>query len=112
LRILYSRHTDAIAGVGLGHNWTEFKASLKLIRQNGYSMTMGDYNPGIVSIAAPVFNQDGEVLGSLALAASSTVVQPAQFKNYAPQVMAAAKEISGRISANSDITALPARALG
>jgi len=112
LRILYARHAQAIADVGLGADWDAFKASLKSIRQLGYSMTVGDYNAGIVSVAAPLFNNDGEVLGSLALAASTDTVKPDHFKNYAQQVVSAAKEITGRIASNADIIALPARALG
>ena len=75
-------------------------------------MTQGDYNVGIVSIAAPVFNQEGEVLGSIALAASVHLVQPDKFKGYAPQVKAAAQDITDRICANVGLAALPARALG
>ena len=112
LRILYARHHEASASVGLGRDWDAFKASLKVIRQQGFSMTQGDYNAGIVSIAAPVFNQEGEVLGSIALAASVHLVQPDKFKGYAPQVKAAAQDITDRICANVGLAALPARALG
>ncbi|MES2534781.1 MAG: IclR family transcriptional regulator [Pseudomonadota bacterium] len=112
LRILYARHTAAIAEVGLGRNWEEFKAALKLIRQTGYSMSVGEYHAGIVSIAAPLFNREGEVLGSLALTASAALVEPETFRNFAPQVVAAGKEISTQIALNETFIALPARALG
>ncbi len=75
-------------------------------------MTVGDYNAGIISIAAPLFNREGEVLGSLALVASNSNARADAFRDYAPLVTEAAKEASARIASNEDIVALPARALG
>jgi DNA-binding IclR family transcriptional regulator len=112
LRILYARHADAIANVGLGNDWEGFKSALKQIRQQGYSMTVGDYNTGIISIAAPLFNREGEVLGSLSLVASNQNARVEAFRDFAPLVTAAAKEANARIAANEDVVALPARALG
>ena len=112
LRILYARHAEAIGRVGLGEDWDAFKSSLKQIRQQGYSMTVGDYNAGIISIAAPLFNREGEVLGSLSLVASNQTAKVEAFRDYAPLVTAAAKEASARIASNEDVVALPARALG
>jgi DNA-binding IclR family transcriptional regulator len=96
----------------MGKDWEAFKASLKHIRQFGFSMTVGDYNAGIISIAAPLFNREGEVLGSLAIVASNLTTSADAFRDYAQHVVKAAKETSARIAANESIVALPARALG
>lgn len=112
LRILYSKHAESIAAVGLGENWDAFKAALKQIRQLGYSMTVGDYNVGIISIAAPLFNAEGEVLGSLALVASNKTINADRFKDFAPLVVESAREASEKIATNQFIVALPARAIG
>jgi DNA-binding IclR family transcriptional regulator len=112
LRLIYARHQGAIADVGLGRDWEGFKAALKQIRQLGYSMTVGDYNAGVVSIAAPLFNREGEVLGSLALAASVDSISPEDFRKFAPQIVQAGREVSERIAANESVVALPARAIG
>jgi DNA-binding IclR family transcriptional regulator len=112
LRILYARQAHAIAGVGLGADWDAFKRSLKAIRQSGYAISVGDYNQGIVSVAAPLFNRDGEVLGSLALAASARQIAPEQFEGFSAVVVQSAQQISALIAANTNLVALPARALG
>lgn len=112
LRILYARHAEPIADVGLGHDWETFKSTLKKIRQCGYATSLGDYNPGILSIAAPLFNREGEVLGSLALTASDNVIQLSTFQEHASQVLDAAAAINTKIAASQNVTALPARALG
>jgi DNA-binding IclR family transcriptional regulator len=111
LRILYARQRDAVGMLGLGMDWEEFKAELRKIRQAGYSMTVGDYNAGIVSVAAPVFNRAGEVLGSLALAASVDKIARDAFEAYAPAVVQAAQEITAHICSDDARATLPARAL-
>jgi DNA-binding IclR family transcriptional regulator len=111
LRVVYARHDMAIAGVGLGGDWEQFKGELKRIRQKGYAISTGEYNAGIVSIGAPLFNAEGEVLGSLALAASVARNPERQFEQFAPKVVRAAAEVSAQIGANAEIVALPARAL-
>lgn len=112
LRTLYARHAAAIEAVGLGADWEAFKASLRRIRQAGHASSLGDYNPGIASVAAPIFNRDHEVLGSVALVASVAHTPAEVLARVAPQVMQAAHEISARIAAEAAVTALPARALG
>jgi DNA-binding IclR family transcriptional regulator len=112
LRILYARHAEPIAHVGLGHDWETFKSTLKKIRQRGYATSLGDYNPGILSIAAPLFNREDEVLGSLALTASDNVITFSAFQEYASQVLDAAASINTNIAASQNVAALPARALG
>jgi len=112
LRALHGRHGQAIAQVGLGGDWDSFKLALRQIRQAGHARSLGDYNVGIASLAAPIFNKDQEVLGSLALVASSSDGAPAQLEPFAGQVMAAAREISERIARADAQAALPARALG
>ena len=112
LRVLHARHAQAIARVGLGPDWQAFKVALRSIRQAGHAVSLGDYNEGIVSVAAPIFNKDQEVLGSLALAARLPCGGRSQFESLAPQVVAAARDISARIAVGAAATALPARALG
>ncbi len=112
LRALYARHAGAIEAVGLGGDWEAFKASLRAIRQAGFASSLGDYNAGIAAIAAPIFNREQEVLGSVALVASVSQTQPATLARMAPRLVQAAQEISARVAARDDLAALPARALG
>lgn len=112
LRILYAKHTDSIAEVGLGDNWDAFKASLKNIRQQGFAMSIADCNADVVSIASPLFNAEGEVLGSLALVASNKLTKPERFRDFAGIVIDTAKEVSAKIASNQSVVALPARAIG
>jgi DNA-binding IclR family transcriptional regulator len=112
LRSVYANHRKAIASTGLGADWLRFKTILREIRKAGYSISTGEYNPGIASISAPVFNRNNEVLGSVTLAASVQHVSEADFRAFIPDVVQAGRDITARISNDSRLPALAARAIG
>lgn len=53
----------------------EFQQQLETIRQNGYSMTSGEFHPGISSVAAPIFGRTGEVVAALNVVATESAYQ-------------------------------------
>ncbi|GAB2887566.1 IclR family transcriptional regulator [Paralcaligenes sp. KSB-10] len=112
LRSIYAKNRKEIASSGLGADWEFFKKALKQIRSDGYCMTVGEYNPGVMSIATPLFNQEGEVLGSLAMVAWAENSDMADFRTLMPDVVRAGQEISARIAAMENMMDLPARAIG
>jgi DNA-binding IclR family transcriptional regulator len=112
LRSLYAKQREGIAQAGLGADWDAFRASVKAIRQDGVSHSLGEYRKGIAGVAAPLFNRDGEVLGSIALATSTRSQRLAEFKAFAPLVKDAAAEITRRIAQAANVIDLPARAVG
>lgn len=68
LRNLMLRHADRIRAAGLGATWDEFRARLKAIRREGSCVAVGEVDPGMVGVAAPVFRAPGAVVGALSLA--------------------------------------------
>jgi len=112
LRSVFARQKDRIAAAGLGEDWETLRTNLAAIRQQGYSFSLGEYRSGIAGLAAPLFNKDGEVLGSIALATSTRSRELARFKALAPAVVEAAGEISRGIAESANVVDLPARALG
>ncbi|MBK6007047.1 IclR family transcriptional regulator [Ramlibacter ginsenosidimutans] len=112
LRSVFQKQQANIASAGLGKDWDTLRARLAEIRQQGYAYSAGEYRAGIAGLAAPLFNKDGEVLGSIALATSTKSPQLSAFKAQAPAVIKAAAEISRGIAASSQVVDLPARALG
>lgn len=66
LRRLYQAFHAEIRGVGLGRDWEAFKEHLRAIRRAGYAESRGELVAGLIGLAVPVFNPDGEVLASLA----------------------------------------------
>ena len=112
LRALFAKHRTAIAGAGLGADWEAFRTALRTIREAGHSVTVGEFRPGILGIAAPLFNAEGGVLGSLGIAMESPRVPPSERHALAERVMAAASEACTLIAQEQPGGARPARAVG
>lgn len=112
LRGLFARHRTTIASYGLGADWNAFRTALRAIRESGYSVTVGEFRPGILGIAAPLFSPEGGVLGSLGIATEARRVPPKKRMALAEQIMAAAKEACTRIAQEQPHSARPARAVG
>jgi len=54
---------------------SEFQQQLEKIRQNGYSVTSGEFHPGIRSVAAPIYGRTGKVLAALNVVATESAYQ-------------------------------------
>lgn len=112
LRSVFNKQGARIEAAGLGADWESLRARLAALREQGYSFSLGEYRQGIAGLAAPLFNRDGEVLGSIALATSTDSPRLNAFKALAPAVIDAADRISRGIAASANVVDLPARALG
>jgi DNA-binding IclR family transcriptional regulator len=111
LRALFERNRTAIAAAGLGADWDAFRAALRAIRKTGHCVTIGEFRPGILGIAAPLFNAEGGVLGSLGIAAEADKVPVEQHDAVAALVVGAAKEACERIAQQQPDCARPARSV-
>ena len=111
LRALFERHRKTIAAAGLGPDWEAFRVALRAIRKAGHCVTIGEFRPGILGIAAPLFNADGEVLGSLGIAAQAHKVAKKRHAALAALVENAAREACARIAQQQGGAVRPARAV-
>lgn len=64
---IYGNHHAEIKGYGLGETWKEFSSALLAIRKAATIITKGEVNPDSWGVAAPVFNSNGDIKGSLNL---------------------------------------------
>jgi DNA-binding IclR family transcriptional regulator len=62
----YEAHSGEIASSSIGRNWPEFRALLTQIRKAGRYKSLGELEPGLGSVAVPVFNRDGDCVAELA----------------------------------------------
>jgi DNA-binding IclR family transcriptional regulator len=112
LRSLFARHRTTIAAAGLGADWEAFRQALRKIREAGHCITASEFIPGIVGIAAPLFNASGGVLGSLGLAAAVHDMDATDRPALVAMVMQAAAEACERIASQESGMGLAARAVG
>ncbi|MEH6941310.1 IclR family transcriptional regulator [Bacillus sp. JJ722] len=70
---------------------------LEQIRKNGYACSFEEFNVGVNSIAAPIFNYEGKIIASLAIVGPKQRIQPHKVQGYSKKVISAANEISSRM---------------
>jgi DNA-binding IclR family transcriptional regulator len=115
---LFDRNRDEIAAAGLGASWEEFTAGLRALRRAGYCVSRGEVNEGVVGVAAPIFDGERRMIGSLSRVLTQDDFDMAGEDAIARSVMDAAQEIDaqlGALTADDDGTparVVPQRALG
>jgi DNA-binding IclR family transcriptional regulator len=112
LRSIYAKHAKTIATSGLGSDWESFRSALAKMRRDGYILTIGEFNPGVFGISAPIFNRSRHILGSIGVAGAEEKLSRGETDRIAPLVMKAAEKVTERISAMSIGMDRPPRAVG
>lgn len=74
------------------------REELRRIRQQGYATDLGEYEEGVRSLAAPVFNPDGQILAAMSLSGPSSRLRAPRLNDLIPH----AKSIAGTFSVNLD----------
>ena len=65
-RRIHQDHAREIKAGGLGDDWPAFRSTLALIRKQGYAVSIGELDAGLMALAAPVQDAEGEVLATVA----------------------------------------------
>ncbi|MEO0564192.1 MAG: IclR family transcriptional regulator [Chloroflexota bacterium] len=74
-----------------------FLQSLADVRQDGYALALGELEPGLVAIGAPVFDADGDVQAAISLVGPSVRIDEAKAHALATEVHETATRISYQI---------------
>lgn len=97
MKSLFLRSSSDIAEAGLGDNWTDFRRRMTAIRKAGHCITVGTFESGLAAIAAPIFNDEGVVIGSLARILKRS--HPESDDDLAADVRDAARQFSEELQA-------------
>lgn len=93
LKIYGNDHAE-IRKFGLGETWKEFSRALLMIRREVTLITAGEVNRDSWGIAAPIFNADGDITGSINLIMPKSTFRSHDRLALSAQVRTAAQEIS------------------
>ena len=72
LRRVYDADPAGIAAAGLGGDWDGFRREIRTLRKAGVLVTSGELDAGMMGISAPVFDGDGDIMGSIGIVAPAT----------------------------------------
>jgi len=109
LKTLFAHDARDIAAAGLGAGWEEFRRRLMTIRRAGLCIAHGEIDPGRVGLAAPIFDADRAVLGSLSLALAAARADETTLARLGPLVAAGARDIERSMTDGPAFKPSPAR---
>jgi DNA-binding IclR family transcriptional regulator len=76
----------------------DLKTLIDQDRERGYGVSMGGYETGISTIAAPVFNEQGRVACAISISVPSQRIEDEALMPLVGMVMAAAAQMTERLS--------------
>jgi DNA-binding IclR family transcriptional regulator len=103
LKALWAHDAGEIADAGLGAGWEEYRRGLAAIRRAGVSVSRGEIDPGRVGVAAPIFDKDRAVLGSLSLALPAAHADDTMIGRLASSTIAGAREIERTMNSGAGL---------
>lgn len=110
LKSLFAHDATEIARAGLGKGFDEFRRSLAALRRAGACVSHSEIDPRRVGIAAPIFDRDQGILGSLSFALPEARADERLIGRLVPLTIAGAREIErGMKSGSAKNVASPAR---
>ena len=96
--LVRERRAAEFAAAGLGATLDEVRTTLKRIRSDGYDVTTEQVTSGLSGIAAPLFDAQHNVLGSLSVTLQSKALDPDDIKRIAERIMFGARIVTNAVS--------------
>lgn len=93
--------------LGLGDSVAAVTERLREIRKTGYSVAFGEVTPGVVGIAAPVFDSSKAPIAVLCVTVARTAIDDAQIPAVGTRVKAGADTISLRLENSRGLAPAP-----
>lgn len=93
----------------IGKDWPSFNATLQQNRKDGFYVSRGELDDDVIGIAAPIFDEDTAVIGSIVLTLRSDRPPATPEDALIDAVKTTAAEITGRIRRNHETRSTHAR---
>jgi DNA-binding IclR family transcriptional regulator len=84
-------------GGGADDDWADFRARLARIRKQGVVISQGEVDPGVVGVAACVFDPQGRPIGAISAVVPEVMATPPNVARISTLVRASAEEISATL---------------
>jgi DNA-binding IclR family transcriptional regulator len=90
------------AELGLGATTAEVLEAMRWVRRAGFAAAHGEVTPGVVGIAAPVFDGGTAPVGALCVTSAAGLMTPARIAELGQTIAARAGQLSTRLAAAPD----------
>lgn len=97
LRQIYELQSREFARSGVGRTFEDLQRSLRQIRKQGYCVSQGEVTLGVIGIAAPVFDSESAILGSLTMTVASAGISERRQRLLVERVTFSAKVLTNSL---------------
>lgn len=91
---LFLENPEELRVSNLGQTWEQFRRSLQQLRRQGYVASAGEVDTGVYGLAAPIFDGDGKVVGSISCVRPIRERDSTQEEGQGQQILALAQNLS------------------
>jgi DNA-binding IclR family transcriptional regulator len=109
LRQLFGQHAKEIAESGLGRDFEQFKGEMARMRRAGACITAAELDPGRVGVAAPIFDPEKTIQGSLSFVLPEDRADERHLNRLAALTAIAARDIETAMTVSSRLNNALAR---
>lgn len=102
LRQLYASQPRAFSRLGGDKGFAQLQDDLREIRKQGYCQSQGEVTPGVIGIAAPVFDSEGTIIGSLSAVVPETGFSERRRRVITDRVVFSARVLSNAMRQHND----------
>ncbi len=95
---LFVEKPQEIQQSNLGATWDEFRKSLQDIRRDGYAISIAEVDKGVFGVAAPVFDAEGRIAGSITCVRAIGAHDPRELPGEADAVVQMGSELSQQMA--------------
>ncbi|WP_159585444.1 IclR family transcriptional regulator [Chelativorans xinjiangense] len=95
---MIERHMEDLRSIGLGNTVEEVHESLRRVKRAGYAVAFGEVTPGVVGIAAPVYDAGRSPVASVCVTIAGHLVNGNDIDEISAHVRQAGREISEALS--------------
>jgi DNA-binding IclR family transcriptional regulator len=99
--MIEERMADFIA-LGLGSTVPEVLETMKSVRRTGYAVAKGEVTPGVVGIAAPIFDGGTAPVAALCVTTAAGHMMPDHIAELGQNIAARAAQLSSRLAPGPD----------
>lgn len=97
LRQIYEVQSREFSRIGMGKTFEEVQQSLRQIRKQGYCLSRGEVTPGVIGIAAPVFDSENTIIGSLTITVAEDGISERRQRLMVDRVTFSAKVLTNSL---------------
>ncbi|MBJ6134952.1 IclR family transcriptional regulator [Ochrobactrum sp. Q0168] len=98
-RRIFERHEGDKGRDAIGADWTSFSSALRENRSKGYYLSRGEITAELIGVAAPVFDENNEIIGAISLSYPMHAPPPVSEAEMIKLSKKAAKDITQRLAA-------------